>query len=207
MDAFDPNCPRCVAEHVHGTLTSNAPPAPCRRHILPDPKETLRKELTQCQYCFKSKGPDVALQRYGGCCTLQTCQRAAWKAHKPKCAINRAQNQRIGATGHRPTISEVGVRALGVLGDPTRAERDVLLIALRPRLDSQRIETAFWVTAASFAPLSYFPTADEMRGQLTLAADATRRSGMTGFWPDGSEPPSTTWEEWLKRRLNASLVV
>jgi hypothetical protein len=75
----------------------------------------------------------------------QPCQRAAWRTHKPKCAINRAQNQRIGATGtnllkslrtftgkHRPTISEVGVRALGVLGDPTRAERDVLLIALSP---------------------------------------------------------------------------
>ncbi|KAJ7809013.1 hypothetical protein B0H14DRAFT_2163120, partial [Mycena olivaceomarginata] len=77
---------------------------------------------------------------------------------------------------HRPTISEVGVRALGVLGDPTRAERE----PLRPRLDSQRVETVFWVTAASVVPLSYFPTADEMRGQLTLAADANRRSGMAG---------------------------
>jgi hypothetical protein len=38
----------------------------------------------------------------------------------------------------------------------------------------------FWVTAASVVPLSYFPTADEMRGQLTLAADANRRSGMAG---------------------------
>ncbi|KAJ7259143.1 hypothetical protein B0H12DRAFT_1109058 [Mycena haematopus] len=68
MDDLHTDCPQCVAERVAEKLiTRDAPPAPCHQHAHSDPKETKRKELTQCQYCFKSKGPGVTLQRCGGC--------------------------------------------------------------------------------------------------------------------------------------------
>ncbi|KAJ7816528.1 hypothetical protein B0H14DRAFT_3877844 [Mycena olivaceomarginata] len=54
---------------------------------------------------------------------------------------------------HRPTVVEAGIRALGVLADPTRAERDVLLISRDLR------------------PIASFPKSDKMRGQLKLASD------------------------------------
>ncbi|KAJ7753978.1 hypothetical protein B0H14DRAFT_3600866 [Mycena olivaceomarginata] len=118
------------------------------------------------------------------------------------------------------TITEAGVCALGIFDDPTRAERDVLLVLLRPRLDSPRVETTFWVTAAHVALLANFPRTEEMRGQLKLASDASRGDGWSpvcgldenrtarlrtlrrlGF-PEGLgdlEPLSTTWEEWPKK--------
>ncbi|KAJ6496069.1 hypothetical protein C8R45DRAFT_802451, partial [Mycena sanguinolenta] len=173
------------------------PPAPCHRHPNSDPKETQRKKNTQCQYCFKSKGPGVTLHRCAACeidlyCSKE-CQRAAWKTHKTKCAINQAYAKELPKTRldalkalraftgkHRPTLSEAGTRALGVIADPSRAERDVLLVLLRPRLDSPRVETTFWVTAVSVVPLSGFPQAEEMRGQLQLASEANKREGVTG---------------------------
>ncbi|KAJ7331049.1 hypothetical protein DFH08DRAFT_882204 [Mycena albidolilacea] len=193
MDGFNPNCPHCVEEHVHQTLNADAPSAPSHRYSTSDPKETLR----QCQYCFKSKGAGVTLQRCGtyeiDIYCSKACQRAARKTHKAKCAIDRAHIQRLSTTSinvpkglrafsskHRLTIAEAGVRALGIFGEPTRAERDVLPVLLRPRLDSPRVETTFWVTATHVAPLANFPRAEEMREQLKLSSDANRRSGMAG---------------------------
>ncbi|KAF8202741.1 hypothetical protein K438DRAFT_1758055 [Mycena galopus ATCC 62051] len=246
MSVFNSNCPECVAERIDPTIKGDAPPAPCHRHAMSDPKETLRKELTQCQYCLKSKGSGATLQKCGAClidiyCS-KVCQRAAWKTHKVKCAVNRANSHQIPATTaatlkalraftskHRPTVAEAGVRALGVFADPSRAERDVLLILLRPRLDSPRIETSFWVTSASVVPLATFTKAEEMRGQLQMANAALRRVGNAGALlvllmetdtgttnvapvgfpasPDNLEPLSTTWEAWLTRRLNEGVVV
>ncbi|KAJ6496070.1 hypothetical protein C8R45DRAFT_1211761 [Mycena sanguinolenta] len=176
------------------------------------------------------------------CCSKE-CQRAAWKTHKTKCAINKAYTSKLPKTSldtlkalrafagkHRPTLAEAGIRALGVIADPSRAERDVLLILLRPRLDSPRIETSFWVTAVSVVPISTFPEAEEMRGQLKLASEANKRVGMTGalfvmmmetgngtinVTPVGFKqasrtflkPLPTTWEEWLTKRLNEGLVI
>ncbi|KAJ6454207.1 hypothetical protein C8R45DRAFT_882233 [Mycena sanguinolenta] len=248
MDAFDPNCPHCAAERdVAEKLARGAPPAPCHRHVKSDPKETLRKELTQCQHCFKSRGPGVTLQRCGACqvdlyCSKE-CQRAAWKTHKPKCAINRSNAEMMPKTSldtlkalraftskHRPTIAEAGIRALGVFTDPSRAEHDLLLILLRPRLESPRVETTFWVTAANVVPISTFPQREEMRGQLKVASDANKRSGMAGALfvmlmdieggttnvapvgfpkasPELLDPASAAWETWLTTRLNEGVVV
>ncbi|KAF7346765.1 hypothetical protein MSAN_01815000 [Mycena sanguinolenta] len=248
MDAFNPNCPHCVAERsVAEQLTRDVPSAPCHRHVKSDPKETQRKELTQCQYCFKSRGPGVTLQRCGACevdlyCSKE-CQRAAWKTHKRKCAINRANAKIMSKTAlhtlkalsaftakHRPTLAEAGIRALGVVTDPSRAERDLLVILLRPRLDSPRVETTFWVTAASVVPMSTFPQAEEMRNQLKLANEANKPSGMAGALfvmlmeieggttnlapvgfpkvaPELLDPASAAWEAWLTTRLNEGVVV
>ncbi|KAJ6454203.1 hypothetical protein C8R45DRAFT_1038349 [Mycena sanguinolenta] len=248
MDAFNPNCPHCVAERdAAEQFVSNAPSASCHRHVQFDPKGSQRKELIQCQYCFKSKGPGVTLQRCGACeidlyCSKE-CQRAAWKTHKPKCAINRANAKMMPKTAldtlktlraftakHRPTIAEAGIRALGVAADPSRAKRDPLVIQLRPRLDSPRVETTFWVTAANVVPMSMFPQVEEMQAQLKLASDTHKRSGMAGalfvmlmdiesgttnvapvgfpkLAPELLDPSSATWEAWLTTRLNEGVVV
>ncbi|KAJ6509861.1 hypothetical protein DFH09DRAFT_1198592, partial [Mycena vulgaris] len=193
MDTFNPSCEHCVAERVHATLNTEAPPAPCHRHLMSDPKETGRKELTQCQYCFKSKGPGVSLQKCGACSVdiycSKACQRSAWKTHKLKCTLSQRalpvaqvealKGLRSFTSKHRPTIAEGGVRALNVLADPSRAERDVLLIALRPR-DSKRSETAFFVVTLTVVPIDTFPQAQEIRGQLKQASIEQKRSGMAG---------------------------
>ncbi|KAJ7705731.1 hypothetical protein B0H14DRAFT_3027180 [Mycena olivaceomarginata] len=74
--------------------------------------------------------------------------------------MDMVKSLRAFTSKHRPTVAEAGIRALGVLADPTRAERDVLLIF-----------TSFWVTEAGPAPIASFPKSDEMRGQLKLASD------------------------------------
>ncbi|KAF7375399.1 hypothetical protein MSAN_00427500 [Mycena sanguinolenta] len=245
MEAFDPYCPQSVAD-VAEKLKRDVPPAPFHRHANSNPKETQQKKSTQCQYCFKSKGPGVILYRCSACeidlyCSKE-CQRAAWKTHKTKCAINQSYAEKLpksrfalkalrAFTGkHRPTLSEAGIRALGVTTDPSRAERDVLLVLVRPRLDSPRVETTFCVTAVSIVPLSGFPQAEEMRGQLQRASEENRRGGSTGallvmlmdpinetinvmavgFKTASrrfSQPLATTWEEWLTKRLNEGVVV
>ncbi|KAJ7259144.1 hypothetical protein B0H12DRAFT_1182297 [Mycena haematopus] len=148
----------------------------------------------------------------------------------PATSLDTLKTMRAFTAKHRPTIAEAGVRALEVFADPSRAERDLLLILLRPRLDSPRVETTFWVTTARVLPISTFPQAEEIRGQLKLASDANKRTGMAGALfvmlmetdgfvrnvapvgfpaasPDMLEPLSTTWEEWLAKRLNEGLVV
>ncbi|KAJ7156722.1 hypothetical protein C8R46DRAFT_1114977 [Mycena filopes] len=119
--SYNDSCPHCVAERVHATLNAEAPPAPCHRHVESDPKQTLRNELTQCQYCFKSKGPGVDLRKCAACkvdlyCSKE-CQKSAWKTHKSKCALNQRTNAfpvekedllkmlRSFTSKHRPTIA------------------------------------------------------------------------------------------------------
>ncbi|KAJ7731241.1 hypothetical protein B0H16DRAFT_1427548 [Mycena metata] len=249
--AFNPSCEHCIAERVQAALNAEAPPAPCHRHAESDPKQTIRKELTQCQYCYKSKGSGVTLRSCAACevdmyCS-KACQKAAWKVHKTKCALNRKTNalpaQRMDAlkalrtftSKHRPTIAEGGLRALNVFADPARAERDILLIAVRPRADSIRPETAYFVTMLSVIPIESFATNKshemEMRGQLKQASDDQKRRGFAGaifvvlFDTDGvmsniaavgfeknvpgGLPPliGATWEEWVTKRLNEGIVV
>jgi hypothetical protein len=144
--------------------------------------------------------------------------------------MDMVKSLRAFTSKHRPTVAEAGIRALGVLADPTRAECDVLLIFVRPRLDSPRVETSFWVTEAGPAPIASFPKSDEMRGQLKLASDQYKQSGLTGallvvlmetdsgtcnIAPVGysqmsskyMKPLSTPWKEWLTGRMNEGLVV
>ncbi|KAJ7101960.1 hypothetical protein C8R44DRAFT_988280 [Mycena epipterygia] len=248
MDEFDPSCEHCIAEQANNYLNSEIPPAPGHRHATSDPKETMRKELTQCQYCYKSRGPGVSLQKCGGCqsalyCSKE-CQKNGWKTHKAKCALNQRAKElpvervdtiktlRGFTAKHRPTIAEAGIRALNVLVDPARAERDILMIYLRPRRDSKRVETAFFATAANIVPIETFPMAQqqELRGQLKQASEDNIRSGMAGAifvflletetgmsnvapvgFPKASPgimpPLGISWEQWLIKRLNEGIVV
>lgn len=267
MDGFDPSCEHCIAEQANNYLNSEIPPAPCHRHATSDRKETMRKELTQCQYCYKSRGPGVTLQKCGGCqsalycvrpvvfCLIvldlddvpsqsKACQKSGWKTHKAKCAINQRAKElpvdrvdtiktlRGFTAKHRPTIAEAGIRALNVLADPARAERDILMIHLRPRRDSTRVETAFFVTAANVVPIETFPGAQqqELLGQLRQASADNMRNGMAGAifvmlmetdtgmsnvapvgFPKASAgifpPLGISWEQWLITRLNEGIVV
>ncbi|KAI0076495.1 hypothetical protein K474DRAFT_1662851 [Panus rudis PR-1116 ss-1] len=58
---FTPGCPCCMEELGIGGV----PPAPESNHRHPNsiPKEPFRKELTQCQNCWKSKSSEVSLFR------------------------------------------------------------------------------------------------------------------------------------------------
>ena len=89
----------------------------------------------------------------------------------PEEQINASKALRDFTSKHRPTINETAVRALNVFEDPSRAERDLLMIKLRPRLYSTRTQTAFCVTAANVVPIDAFPMAEDMRGQLKQIKD------------------------------------
>ncbi|KAF8175907.1 hypothetical protein K438DRAFT_1847259 [Mycena galopus ATCC 62051] len=208
-------------------------------------KGELRKELIQCQFCYKSKGSGVTLQKCAGCkidlyCSKE-CQKSAWKTHKPKCLLNQRAKSDLpvehvdtlkmlrGFTSkHRPSIAQASVMALDVFADPARAERDLLMIRLRPRPDSSRLETSFVVTSINIVPIDTFPTAQELYTQLKQASDDNKRTGMAGAifvllmdieskaanvtavgFPRKMEgvPPSlgssTCWEDWLTARLDS----
>lgn len=178
------------------------------------------------------------------CSQSKACQKSAWKTHKAKCALNQRTDSmpaektdalktlRGFTSKHRPTIAEGGIRAINVLEDPSRAERELLLILVRSRPDSNRLETAYFVTMLSVVPIDTFPQAHEMRGQLKQASDDNKRSGMAGAifvllmdtdtgmmniapvgFPKASRlkeflgPLGTTWEEWVMNRLNEGIVV
>jgi hypothetical protein len=62
---FTPGCPCCAEELGAGGVP--AAPSEPRRHSESAPKEFLRKELTQCQYCYKSKNSGITLQKCAAC--------------------------------------------------------------------------------------------------------------------------------------------
>jgi hypothetical protein len=94
--------------------------------------------------------------------------------------IDASKTLRDFTSKHRPTINETAVRALNVFEDPSRAGRDLLMLRLRPRLDSTRTQTAFCVTAANVVPVDAFPMAEDMRGQLKQIKEDDKRVGTLG---------------------------
>ncbi|KAJ6471576.1 hypothetical protein C8R47DRAFT_988221 [Mycena vitilis] len=128
---------------------------------------------------------------------------------------------------HRPTVAEGGIRALNVIADPARAERDILMISLKQRGDSTRIQTAYTVVSVAVVPIAVFPTSQEMRAQLKQAIEDNRRLGMAGaifvilmdldtgvsnvapvgFGDEPFPPLGTTVEAWLTTRLNKGIIV
>ncbi|KAJ7512145.1 hypothetical protein B0H11DRAFT_1699310 [Mycena galericulata] len=143
------------------------------------------------------------------------------------------KNLRAFTSKHRPTVAEAGIRAFNVLADPARAERDLLMILLRPR-PGPRTETSFHVTGTYVVPIDTFPSAQEMRGQLKQQSEDNKRTGQAGAifvtlmdtdtgtmniapvgFPKASRahglmdplPFGLSWEEWLTKRLNDGIVV
>jgi len=169
-------------------------------HPESDPKETQRKELTQCQNCFKSRAEGARMSRCSRCkvemyCGRE-CQKQAWKAHKEKCDLN-VRIQQSGDTEsittlrrlqqfsnkHRATLREAACRAMDLGVDPTRAMKDILIVFLRARKNSSRKETAFYSIGGSVETIDKLFPADqaaEVRHMLKTAYDKNVEAGGVG---------------------------
>ncbi|KAJ7854842.1 hypothetical protein B0H14DRAFT_3136477 [Mycena olivaceomarginata] len=116
----------------------------------------IYRELTQCQYCYKSKGPKVSLQNVQGARSIYIRVHSLPDEH-----IDASKTLRDFTSKHRPTINETAVRALYVFEDPSRAGRDLLMLRLRPSSNA-------------------FPMAEDMRGQLKQIKEDDKRVGTLG---------------------------
>ncbi|KAH9843920.1 uncharacterized protein C8Q71DRAFT_19447 [Rhodofomes roseus] len=172
------------------------------------------------------------------------CQKAAWPVHKARCKINQRVHSQVGVDAvehykslrsfcqkHRPILSDSVIRALDLRADPSRAGRDLLTIAVRPRPGSTRAETNYFVAAAEVTSLSDFEPEkqEEMQSQLKYAADLCKREGgmgavfvmvccidppimnviPVGFSQDCLDDtrPGEPWKEQLFNRMNEGIVV
>lgn len=170
------------------------------QHPDSDPKETQRKELTQCQHCFISQAEGAKLSRCSRCkvemyCSKE-CQKQAWKSHKEKCDIN-VRIQENGEPGsmdavrrlqqfsnkHRWTLREAACRAMDLGRDPSRGLKDILCVFLRARKNASRKETWFYTIGAEVATIEeFFPPAQaaEVKGMLKTAYDKNIEGGGAG---------------------------
>ncbi|KAF8964029.1 hypothetical protein BDZ97DRAFT_1817612 [Flammula alnicola] len=100
----------------------------------------------------------------------------------PPDQVDAIRDLRHFTTKHRPTLSDTGIRALDLCLDPTRALRDVVVVFVKPRPDSTRVETSFIVTDAEVVPVEFFgpERAEEMRGQLKYVNEENKRMGGPG---------------------------
>ncbi|GJE89436.1 zinc finger MYND domain-containing protein [Phanerochaete sordida] len=161
-----------------------------------------RKELTQCQYCWKRKAPGVTFHRCSGCkvdiyCGTE-CQRAAWPSHKAKCKLNsrpsamlphdvaqlveyKQKTLRAFTSKHRPALCEAGTRALDLGRSPRNAEHHFLRIRVRQRPGAQLAHLLYTVEDAEVVAYADLPAAQatEMQGVLR-EANRTRGEGMDG---------------------------
>ncbi|OBZ69681.1 hypothetical protein A0H81_10193 [Grifola frondosa] len=169
----------------------------------------------------------------------KACQKAAWPSHKEKCKVNQRAHGGLGdvpaplkdlrafTSKHRPSLAEAGIRALDACADPSRTKKFLLVVFLRSRPDSRRIETMFYATGADVVPFDMFPQAEEMRGMLRLAHEENVRTGFmgtlnvillcvdtgtsnvmpVGFDPHTPlEPLSMDWKSCLMKKLNEGIV-
>ncbi|PPQ91624.1 hypothetical protein CVT25_012805 [Psilocybe cyanescens] len=172
-------------------------------------KEPLRKELTTCQNCGKSRLEEgVTLSKCSGCkialyCS-KDCQRAGWPVHKTTCKLNQrsqtmaaalaAQSPAAAAQGdvfkalrafcskHRPSIAEYGIRALDLPLDPTRSLREVVLIKVKSVPNAKRAEMSFMALSAELVPAEALGRAqgEELRSQLKNFEQQQKRMGQLG---------------------------
>jgi len=137
------------------------------------------------------------------------------------------------AAKHRPTWQELGEIALGLVVDPKRCLRDLLLIFLVERPESRRAETRYYATDAEVQPLEFFDEEGEakLRGQLMLSNAQHRKAGSDGCFfvvlicqetesihvaPVGFSwaslvlrrlRPGMPWKDEMLRRLNEGIVL
>lgn len=94
---FNPNCTSCQDELV-AAIHGEVPPANNTRHPESDRHETLRKGLTQCQRCFKSRGSGVTLSKCSGCNVELYCVcpslTTSWTRYRFTTAFCRAKSVR-----------------------------------------------------------------------------------------------------------------
>ncbi|KAE9387974.1 hypothetical protein BT96DRAFT_1004630 [Gymnopus androsaceus JB14] len=192
------------AEALARLLSGLVPPkVPTQqRHPSSNPRESLRKELDQCQNCWRSRGSGKSLMKCAGCriekyCSKQ-CQENAWPSHRVKCKLNRRLQEmpsdvvdtskalRLFTSKHRPIITQTVARAFGLRSDPTRCLRDVLVIFLSDRrnIDSSvivRREMSFYATDAQILPVEQLgQQASEVKAQVQRVNQEMRQMGHVG---------------------------
>ncbi|TFK63399.1 hypothetical protein BDN72DRAFT_847659 [Pluteus cervinus] len=188
------SCPCCGEDVVHYPI----PAAPDHANPLSAKKsDSLVNDLTQCQYCSKSKAQGATLSKCAGClidiyCSKE-CQKKAWPTHKIRCKLNqRTKNRdpvqtdkfkllRAFTSKHRPMLATAGVRALELGIHPDNATNKALMVIVRER-PAKRVELSFFAIEAEVVSIDSFgkERAEEMRGQLKLTTDVHRLSGSTG---------------------------
>uniref|UniRef100_A0A8H8CJ84 MYND-type domain-containing protein n=1 Tax=Psilocybe cubensis TaxID=181762 RepID=A0A8H8CJ84_PSICU len=163
-----------------------------------------RKDLTQCQWCYKSaQEPGITLSRCAGCqrarfCS-KACQKAAWPTHKIRCRVNMEASKRLPnaqdvwkklstfCARHRPSFFKHGIQALDLANDPERRLRDILVIDVIPVVDEEgnsKSSRLFHAFEARVKSIESFPPErrDEMKLQMKLFEEDQRRTGgMGGF--------------------------
>ncbi|GJE89386.1 zinc finger MYND domain-containing protein [Phanerochaete sordida] len=159
----------------------------------------LRKQLTQCQHCWKHKSHGVTFKRCSACqlevyCSAE-CQRAAWPAHKAKCALNaraaahsqgvadKQQAFRDFTSKHRPTLALCGAQSLDLPRSPRNAEDRFLCVLVRPRDGAQPAERRFVAEDAEVVPYTVL-LPDQVADMQRVRADAhaNRAAGTEGVF-------------------------
>ncbi|KIK70137.1 hypothetical protein GYMLUDRAFT_34606 [Collybiopsis luxurians FD-317 M1] len=198
---FSPSYPS--AEVIARLLSSKAPPKVPSHHRHPssDPREPLRKELDQCQTCWRSKEPGRPLMKCAGCqiekyCSKE-CQKKSWPTHKVKCKLNRrlqtmpsdvmdaSKALRLFTSKHRPIMTQSVARSFGLRNDPERCLRDILVVYLSDRRTSSsfssRPETSFYATDAQILPVEQLgQQALEVKAQLLRVNEEMCKTGHLG---------------------------
>uniref|UniRef100_A0A8H8CIC0 MYND-type domain-containing protein n=1 Tax=Psilocybe cubensis TaxID=181762 RepID=A0A8H8CIC0_PSICU len=172
-----------------------------------------RKDLSQCQWCYKSRQePGVILSNCGGCkrawyCSKE-CQKAAWPTHKIACRINVENSKQhpdaqdvmkklsTFCARHRPSLLKYGIQALDLANDPDRRLRDILAIDVIPVVDEEgnsKSSKLFLAFEARVESVDGFPPEQrhELKLQMKLFDEDSRRSGnMGGFFVIVIDRPS-----------------
>ncbi|GJE89420.1 zinc finger MYND domain-containing protein [Phanerochaete sordida] len=162
---------------------------------------SLRKQLTQCQHCWKHKTQGVTFKRCSACqievyCSAE-CQRAAWPAHKAKCALNARSRAAASSPGavdkqeafraftskHRPTLALCGHRALDLDRNPRNAEAYFLCVPVLQRPGPQPAERRFVAQDAEVVPYDVLPPENvASMHRVREDAFASRSPGMEGVF-------------------------
>lgn len=153
----------------------------------------------QSQHVLRTSPPPLSTsihtEPHASRCQSKECQRADWATHKLQCMLNmrtaeasganktaRAKALRAWTAKHRPTLAACALHAVQLTQDIAHASDRILLVQLKPRRDTTRVERAFAVENAMVVRYPFFTPQQEMemRAMYRSADAANRRDGMDG---------------------------
>nr|VWO94968.1 Zn(2)-C6 fungal-type domain-containing protein [Ganoderma boninense] len=184
-------------------MVTPVPPEPTAPHgPKVDRKDRIQANMMHCQNCDNSRADGAKLFRCSACKTelycSQKCQREAWPSHKSKCNMNRLADAlrpdsvdvmkrlRAFSSKHGPSLADGGFAAMNIFEHPERATDSVFAVAMRPRRDSTRPETGFYVYDAGvfkIADLPYPPgELAKIREMIVTAGNTWKQRGAAGVF-------------------------
>ncbi|KAM5537923.1 hypothetical protein V8D89_008399 [Ganoderma adspersum] len=175
-------CPFCRLVGFEATVTP-VPPEPTAPHgPKVDRKDRIQASMMHCQNCDYSRADGAKLFRCSACKTelycSQKCQREAWPVHKSKCTMNRLSDTlrpdsvdvmkrlRAFSSKHGPSLADGGYAAMNIFEHPERAMDSAFAVVMRPRRNSTRPETGFYVYDAGVFRLADLPYPPEERAKI-----------------------------------------